>query len=479
MPWIRRLVAVISLFSLVGCSDGAGSLDTGGSTTCYAGNEAYLQAKINGITAKISAIRGLSYQQSVTGSWVLRSHLLALEDSLASAAVAARKMSSSDTAVSSEDVYLALGYTSSLGSASTASDSLYGSGTEAFYEDGTNHLWVVTDQACNSDLNETVAHELEHALQDQNFGLTYNSDTMETDQVEARTMVVEGDAVYVANLYDLLINGYPTSTSTWEQYFRGYDLPNTVRWLDTSIYAGIDYVATIPGLMPYEWGPAFIHQMRVAESGGWDKVNAYFKRYPTTTTQVLHPQLRHQGFADWDSASVFTSMKTWTNYLGNGRLGELYLATLLYTWGYPSFAPSPVQGWYGDRFWIWRNDASHHAAAGRVAFSTPDSAKSFLTAWKTYFPKHYTSGTASSGDSTFAYTTTDSSFSGKALLRSDTVLVAWGNLGGSSLDSLWKDLTGKGNSYTVAARQLGKVKHFRLKPIHLPPPHHPFDIGLH
>jgi hypothetical protein len=250
-----------------------------------------------------------------------------------------------------------------------------------------------------------------------------------------------------------------------------------VRWLDTSIYAGIDYIATIPGIMPYNWGPYFIDQMRVAASG-WDTVNAYLKRYPITTTQVLHPGLRHQGFADWDSASVFTSMASWTNYLGNGRLGELYLATLLYTWGYPSASTAPVQGWYGDRFWIWRQDASHHAVAGRVAFSTPDSAKSFLSAWQTYFPKHYTSGASSSGDSTFVYTTTDSSFSGKALVRSDTVLVAWGNLGGSAFDSLWSDLTGKGTSYAVAARQLGKVKHFRLKPIHLPPPLHPFGMRL-
>jgi len=382
------LPMLIAVLGLGGCATNDNSLATISSTcestlkalpfSATAGNEASLQRLIDSISLRVSAVRGLAFKTPVKASWVARSHLMALEDSLSTALDTSSDTASGDPA----DALAAMGFVDSA-SYEKSLDSFDSSGVAAFYVDGTNHLWVVTDQAANSDFQATVAHELVHALQDQNYGLAL-PDTVEYDEYSAYEFIVEGDAEYQADLWRLGDTSLACVTSESANLFD--DLPTLVPLVQT-YYPDYPLVISVPGYIPYTWGPAFVHALR--KSGGWSEVNGFLAKRPTNSTEGLHPLLgiARQGFLDWDKNAPFAAMSGWKD-IGSGRFGELYLATQLYTWGASVTASQPAQGWFGDRFWIWKKD-SGYVVAGRTAWTDSASAQAFLVAWHSGAMNHY------------------------------------------------------------------------------------------
>ncbi len=467
------LAALVALWGLCGCADN--TLSTASSVcgnslsvlslSVAAGDDASLQRLVDSISGRVSAVRGLAFKEPVKASWVRRDHLMKLEDSLSKSL----DTSSDSASINLADAFAAMGDVVDSASYVKSGADFDSSGVAAFYMDGTNHLWVLTDQAKSSDFQATVAHELVHALQDQNYGLAI-SDTAELDEFSAYEFVVEGDAEYQADLWRLGDTSLACVASEAENLF--YDLPALIPVVRT--YASnFPLVVSIPGYIPYTWGPAFVHALR--KYGGWNEVNGFLAKRPTNSTEGLHPLfgIARQGFLDWDKNASFAAMSGWKD-IGTGRFGELYLATQLYTWGASTVASQPALGWFGDRFWIWKKD-SGYAVAGRTAWTDSASAQAFLEAWQNGVVKHYSgvwADTLLSGGNVSAV----------AARHGNQVLLVWGGMGSSLRDSLWNEL-GSLDAATdfagrAASRKQRPVLHHPPKPFGPKPPFRVWNASL-
>jgi hypothetical protein len=455
-PRLAILFGTCASVFLNGCSTTTGSLEDP-SPTISASSTASLQTVVDRIQTQVASLRGLSYKRQVYAHWIDRSDLK-------------RYFGSSSGGDSSqvnafEEALLALGFTRSYGAANQGQSDVTTSGVTAFYLDGTDSLYVVSDQANSSSLSSTIAHELEHALQDQNFGLTDTA--QELDNGLAYTCLVEGDAVY---LEDLWTTGNPSiatidiNASSWF-----YDLPHTAAWLQNSMYSDIPLAITIPQLLPYTWGAGMIHAVRSQQE--WSGVNNQFLKPPVSTAQILHPELLTKGMTirDWNPDQKFLSMSAWDT-LVTGRFGEAYLATLLYAWGYSPTDSAPMKGWQGDRFWIWRKDTTHHVAAGAVMLEDHPKALAAFAAFASHFPVRYNySGNTIRTDSTFLFLSTDDSFSASIHLHDNILKMAWGHLGSENLTSLTRELDSLAVQTSALARPATSGRFPRLKPPMRPP----------
>src|SRR6185369_3555626 len=129
----------------------------------------------------------------------------------------------------------------------------------------------------------TYVHEFTHALQDQYFDLNkLLSPDIENDpdQSLAVTSLVEGDATASMTLYmDAVAAKNPFAVVSM--------LVEGVQAGNLTLPAGVPPILTDELLFPYTEGLDFI--LALNKSGGWDAINAAFKKPPTTSEQILHP----------------------------------------------------------------------------------------------------------------------------------------------------------------------------------------------
>ena len=456
----------LSLALLGGCDSSTGTVST--STGMVAGNQAQLQRSVDSLLSQVASIRGLSWKRPVVANWTTRLHLPSLLDSLATA------QGYSSGGSSPDEIFQALGYVDPGVSLGSSQSQLVSSGVAAFYEGHTDHLWVVTDQAQDPSLTHTIVHELVHALQDQSFGDSVPS-TAELDEDEAFTFLEEGEAEYVATLWSL---GNPT-LGAFDLLFPNWTLKMVADSLPSWGYGSLPLLATIPTFAPYSCGVNFVHW--VHEQSGWSGVNGLHTDHSRSTTQTLHPMAGlHKGFVDWGDHQ-FASTADWETF-GSGRLGELYLTTLLYSQGNPA-TTGDASGWNGDRFWIWRTrDSLHHAVVGRVSMDSSSLATSFLRRWGESFSRRIGIAAALQGVDSFQVSSVDSQSVVRGVRHGTELYLGWGDLHGLRMDSIWTELAGLTPSPGAAGRALADPAtpasgpRWRGPRVHPPWPGHRSDL---
>jgi len=144
-----------------------------------------------------------------------------------------------------------------------------------YYAPGPDRIVVVSDSDGPLRVDgPTLAHELAHALQDQQFNLS-RYDRSTTEQNNAVSGLLEGDPTYTEFLYrqrcgeqwdcpsrDSGSGGPPGSEFDWGIYFMGFQ--------------------------PYSDGGPFVQQLR--QEGGWEAVNAAYENPPASSEQVMYPE---------------------------------------------------------------------------------------------------------------------------------------------------------------------------------------------
>ncbi len=220
------------------------------------------------------------------------------------------------------------------------------------------------------DLTELyTVHELEHALQDQHFGLLEKERLSgdRFDRVMALQALVEGDANMVmfesaarrlgldqAMLVDLLGAGLVGSIPELEGFPEFKEAPRFLR----------EYLT-----MPYSAGVGFVANLR--QAGGWARVDAAFGGLPTSTEHILHPQK----FLEGGDAPLQVDLSGLPQEFGTRLLqgedtaGEF----LIRVWGEEHLGTEAGRraagGWGGDSW--------------RVYGAGPDSFIVWVTAWDT------------------------------------------------------------------------------------------------
>jgi hypothetical protein len=240
-----------------------------------------------------------------------------------------------------------------------------------FYDHRTRLIYVprvpLRSESDAIEQRAVVAHEAQHALQDQHFGEVLRDKEGGEDQRLARLALIEGDAMVAMGAWLGAAHGAPVGRTVRRiadvtrkvplERFRHDHGPRT-------------RLGRAPALMqaqlrfPYEEGMLFVADMYRA--GGFPLVDRLYQRPPASTEQVLHPEKYVAGELPRPIATL--PLPPGHRSLVDESLGELAIRALLSQCLRPDEAERAAAGWNGDRFVV--------AADTRRALSV-----GWVTAW--------------------------------------------------------------------------------------------------
>lgn len=157
------------------------------------------------------------------------------------------------------------------------------------YYDPFRDTFVVADWIDAAFQDQVLAHELTHALQDQNFDLERFLQPIPEDQDRELAMqaLAEGDGTAVMMEFALKAQG---------MHFK--DVGDPVALMQLGIAMGGDGEMAFPAetpellkemlLFPYAYGAAFVQH--ALQRGSWAKVDGAYRELPASTEQILHPE---------------------------------------------------------------------------------------------------------------------------------------------------------------------------------------------
>lgn len=413
------------------------------------GDDESLQRLVSGIQSDLSRLRQLPFEKPVVSRWVKRNRLLGLLDSIADAQPSTPDTSSGPHP-SWTEVLVALDLMESTKSAEEEQREFEGDNIGGFYIPRTNKFWLVEEPGQSESASRTlIAHELAHAMQDQNFPDTI-SPNADSDEHLALDHLVEGEAEYLGDLWSLKTR----SAQEFEEAFVPLDLDYMLEAASRD-HASTPLALTLPIYSHYWVGEWSIHNQRTAL--GWSAIDQLHSHRPRSTKRMLHPFAGPDSLAisEW-SQSAFAS-HTGLVALGSDRLGEVYLAAMLH-WRMPSRSWKS-SSWMGDRFWLWRaGDSLHHIAAGKVRFESDADAVQFLSKWAAG------RGLSANSDAVVDSLEAPRGDTGRvrAVRRGTEVTILYGShpraWPTSLADSLWSELVAARPTNVAAARWAGRTR---------------------
>ncbi len=237
----------------------------------------------------------------------------------------------------------------------------------AGYYEPADHTMYLASDLDEQDANATLAHELVHALQDQNWNL----DTLsryrpgESDISEARSALAEGDAT--SAMLDYVIDSALPGSGK-----RAPDMADDAFTLQMRQSLTRGGSPSVPAIMmnsliaPYEYGTLFVNSLR--RSGGWEAVNQAWGALPTTTEQILHidkwlarePAMRVE-------PPRFASLGPNWRAIDEDSEGELGTRIAFEQWIGASSAAECSEHWGGDRG-VLVEDGDRMAFAWRLRY---------------------------------------------------------------------------------------------------------------
>jgi len=252
----------------------------------------------------------------------------------------------------------------------TQSESVLG-----YYSPSENRIVVVSPTETPQVSRSTLAHELVHALQDQQFGLTGSPRTQDTQL--SRNGLVEGDATYVQQGYRQRCNGEWDCIEPPQRGGGG---------------GGGDSERENPGLytvivQPYLSGPVFVDSVR--GDGGWEAVNAVYDDYPNSSEQVIHPE-RYPDDDPVDVSVPDRSNGEWERFdhepVGD-TVGEASIFATMYHNDRTdasrfSYQSEPSEGWAGDTVVPYNNGSGGGGYVWVSRWDSPEDAREFADAYR-------------------------------------------------------------------------------------------------
>jgi hypothetical protein len=249
-----------------------------------------------------------------------------------------------------------------------------------YYEPADHTMYLASDLA-EQDADATLAHELVHALQDQNWDLDELSRYRpgESDVAEAISALAEGDAT--SAMLDYVIESTAPRSGK-----HAPDLPDEVcteqfrQGLERGRASSLPHVMTSSLIAPYQYGTVFVNALR--RVGGWPAVNEAWRVLPTTTEQVLHIDkwLSHEP-AIKVRPPPFASLGSGWHVIDEDTEGELGTRIAFEQWIGEKAAEECSSHWGGDRgVLVERGDRTAFAWRLRYDAGTPSlehSARAF------------------------------------------------------------------------------------------------------
>ena len=213
--------------------------------------------------------------------------------------------------------------------------SIYSAGVLGFYDPETNEL-VVRGTSPTPYVQQTIVHELVHALDDQHFELDRPQYDDRKDEISTGfDAVVEGDARRIENRW---LSEQPA------------DVRDEAAREEAEFGANID-VSAFPEILLFQIGASYslgeVFVDALVNDGGERAVDAAIQAPPDTSEQFLFPPLYEQHEARIEVPPPPADGEV----VDDGVVGALFLFGLFTTGGSPvnqSDAFRAVQGWGGD-----------------------------------------------------------------------------------------------------------------------------------
>src|SRR5947209_2550111 len=226
-----------------------------------------------------------------------------------------------------------------------------------FYDPFTKQLVVRKDPPASAGamgpdgLRIILAHEIEHALQDQNFGIPDMSSLPDDDVRLARSALYEGDAMAVMTAFGALRAHKPVGASiaTGAATLRGLDAQTLLRVSGKSpqlLHA--PPILREELVLPYSAGFALVAE--AYRRGGFPMVDKMFRNPPVSSHQVLHPEAYFAG--EQPVAVPMPVPPPGTRLIASGRMGELGTRIALETCVEKDVVKEFAPRWAGDAYTI-------------------------------------------------------------------------------------------------------------------------------
>jgi hypothetical protein len=224
-------------------------------------------------------------------------------------------------------------------------------------DDGTMYL---ADDLGESEAEETLAHELVHALQDQSYPLEpmLKYAPGAGDRTSAVHSLIEGDAT--SAMLDVVAGSAFKVSETLLR--RMLDISTTLS------AAGSDTPRVLQASLtaPYSDGFAFVQQIR--RRGGWKAVDAVWRALPETTEQLLHIDKLDAREQPLPVPPVpLDTLGSGFRIILDDVMGEQGLRIVLEEWARPRDAEQAAAGWGGDRYVVAVRDVPGDAGRKEIA----------------------------------------------------------------------------------------------------------------
>jgi hypothetical protein len=236
----------------------------------------------------------------------------------------------------------ALGFVSGEVDLNEASSTLSDSGTLAYYDPELEQVFVRGTELTPA-LRVTLAHELVHVLQDQNFDLERMED-LDSGRAGVLRALAEGDATlvedaYIEQLSDADKKAYDDESESGSSEAQE-ELDEKVPSILTTIFAS-----------PYILGPELIAYLD--QEGGWKAIDEALAD-PPTEEAMFDPSTY-----DTDAAAQKTveiDAPEGAEVLETDQFGPTAWYLLLASRVDPALALGAVDGWGGDQYVVYRQD---------------------------------------------------------------------------------------------------------------------------
>lgn len=223
-----------------------------------------------------------------------------------------------------------------------------------------------------------LAHELTHALQDQNFDLESSLDKVKDDDDRGLALksVAEGDATLAGFAYAM--GGIDDATADL-LVANLKDLPKLLAAQAPDTPLGV----SAPLLFQYSEGVSFVAE--AYRRGGWTAVDALYRKPPESSHQILHPALYfdNPGPAPRITLAGYESIMAGWKKVEDDTFGELLLRVILErNLGKQSFEIGIASRWIADRM-IVLQEGRYVNVIWMLSFSDAQSASHFAAVYTT------------------------------------------------------------------------------------------------
>ncbi|WP_227375870.1 Hvo_1808 family surface protein [Haladaptatus halobius] len=266
-----------------------------------------------------------------------------------------------------------------------------------FYVPGKDEIFVISGDELVVD-NETLVHELTHALQDQQGGLNPSQSGARTmDGLRGRQGLTEGEASYVEKRYAQRCG------AEWECVETPGPQPKRTPYGGGPLpsYNLAMQVATI---QPYSDGPAYVAS--TVESGGWNAVEQQYRNPPKSSEQVIDPETKNAPPASLRLGEQ--ARNGWRLYgekgeNGSETVGEAGIYAMFWYQGRVydnsvirwqefedpeagefdvfNYTSEPSDGWANDRLWPYHK-GDERGYIWRTKWDTSEDATEFARAYR-------------------------------------------------------------------------------------------------